>query len=82
MGYEKMMAEHISAGLPCFAEWEQRPVRGKARPGSNIPCLLTHGTLIEHTSAGADFEGDLCGARLGHASRFPSDILDVMVSAG
>ena len=48
--YEEKRNASSDPNDPFFADWEQHPQVGKAAHGRHIPCLLTHGTLVEHTS--------------------------------
>ena len=76
-----------SGVAPYFADWEQNLHVGKSRPGSLIPCFLTHGFIVEHASARVMTMKERYAVHgwntlLPRSSPFYSDVLDVMQRAG
>ncbi|CAE7693188.1 unnamed protein product [Symbiodinium sp. CCMP2592] len=69
--------------LPFFCDWEQNPAAGKCTPSPFVPCLLTHGNLVEHTSARALTDAELLnvhGWGTLRNDRYSSDIMQVVAS--
>ena len=49
--YEKARCAEKPLDQTFVADWEQDAKFGKSKAGPFIPCLLTHGTLVDHKSA-------------------------------
>ncbi|CAE7254087.1 unnamed protein product [Symbiodinium sp. CCMP2592] len=79
MAYEQLRQKRPceEMDLPFFCDWEQNPGTGKCTPSHFVPCLLTHGNLVEHTSARALTDRELLNVHgwgtLRH-DRYSSDI--------
>ena len=73
-------AQHV----PFFSDWEQRPVKGSSVPGRTVPCLLTHGTLVEHRSGRLMTLNEIFAVQgwgTLPTSGYPSDILETIKAA-
>lgn len=86
MAYEEMRQTRplTEMGLPFFCDWEQNPASGKCTPSPFVPCLLTHGNLVEHTSARALTDAELFtvhGWGTLRNDRYRSDIMQVISSS-
>ena len=69
--------------LPFFCDWEQNAAAGKCTPSPFVPCLLTHGNLVEHTSARALTDSELYNVHGWGTLRndgYSSDIMQVIAS--
>ncbi|CAE7244197.1 unnamed protein product [Symbiodinium sp. CCMP2456] len=73
-----------SKQVPFFSDWEQHPVKGSSVAGPTVPCLLTHGTLVEHSSGKLMTLNEIFAVQgwgTLPTSGYPSDILETIKSA-
>ena len=88
--YEKLCSQRPpeEQAKPYFSDWEQHPEMGCCQPGSSVPCFLTHGFPVEHTSARMltmreRYAVHGWGTLPDQESRpFASDILEIIAGSG
>ena len=86
-GYEAMWEKRPNweRHMAFFCDWEQHPEKGKVRPASHVPCMLTHGNMVEHTSGRCLTNRELFavhGWGTGPCeARFSSDVLNVIAAS-